>query len=238
MTSSAPAPGIYTPVPTVFPKDNETIDYAANLAHVQFLHQNGIHGFVVMGSIGENTHLEATERYSVVKNITSNISGLPSLYNWNTKVSDGTVLPVLVYIYPGVSNNTHILPKTVVRISKHKNIVGCKFSYDNVAHCTTIASQMAGEDFHVYNGLGHAFLSTLVMECHGTIDGISGVFPRIYVNLWDHKRTKLQRVASKCEEKLCEFGIISIKRTYFEVVKVGVPWWGRAPLNHDQPQGT
>jgi 2-keto-3-deoxy-L-rhamnonate aldolase len=51
---------------------------------------------------------------------------------WFEIVAEKSPLPILVYHYPGVSNNVALTPDTMERLAKHPNIVGCKLSHGAV----------------------------------------------------------------------------------------------------------
>ncbi|ANZ74634.1 BA75_01180T0 [Komagataella pastoris] len=60
--------GIYTPIPTYFKKDY-SLDLETQVEHTKFLHNAGINGLVVAGSMGESTHLTREERLSLFRTL-------------------------------------------------------------------------------------------------------------------------------------------------------------------------
>jgi 4-hydroxy-2-oxoglutarate aldolase len=58
--------GIYPPLPTFFDAD-ENLDLATFQRHIAWLLEEGISGFVVMGSNGEAVHLSSEERAQVIE---------------------------------------------------------------------------------------------------------------------------------------------------------------------------
>ena len=58
--------GIYPPLPTFFDKQDE-LDISTYQHHIQRLTEQGIRGFVVMGSNGEAVHLASAERAQVIE---------------------------------------------------------------------------------------------------------------------------------------------------------------------------
>ncbi|PIS52526.1 hypothetical protein CJI97_002173 [Candidozyma auris] len=238
--------GIYTPVPTFFKKDLKTIDFETQAQHAQFLKDNGISGIIVMGSTGELGHLTREERAQVVSHIHKSVPDFPifggGLIDWFIEVADRSELPVLVYIYPGVTNNVVVEPSTVVTLSKHPNIVGTKISHGDVAHHAAIGldpSVKAGQ-FTCLTGLGQILLPALTVGFDGTVDALSGAFPKLYVNILNSYDSgdigtaqRLQWIATRGEELVVRFGVVGIKRAIQQATGFGETYLGRAPLNQD-----
>jgi len=51
------------------------------------------------------------------------------IQKWFEAVADRSVLPVMIYHYPGVTNNLYIAPATFEKLAAHPNIVGTKLSH-------------------------------------------------------------------------------------------------------------
>lgn len=289
--SVPPKPGIYTPIPTFFKKDDlHTIDYDSQIKHARYLQKNGIEGIVVMGSTGEQAHLTRKERASVVKALHDEIpdftiiggvaaNGLQDaldeidslkqagasfavvltssyfgthikqqgIIDWFTQVADKSSLPILIYVYPGVSNGVYVDPQTIVQLSYHPNIVGTKISHGDVSHHTLVGLHqdiLSGKNkFNVYTGLGQILLPVLAVGAKGTIDALSGAFPRLYVEIFKayednnlEKARNLQLIASRGEELVVKFGVVGIKRAIYQQ-GFGETYLGRAPLNQDSTLG-
>lgn len=49
-----------------------------------------------------------------------------NLEEWYGIVADASPIPILVYNYPGVTNNVVVLPETYTNLAAHPKIVGCK----------------------------------------------------------------------------------------------------------------
>lgn len=160
------------------------------------------------------------------------------LVNWFTAVADESVLPVVIYYFPGVSNNLKMTPKTFETLAKHKNICGCKLSHGNVTEYAQIAlnPKVQQEDFSTMTGLGQLLLPAISAGCHGTIDACSGIFPKTLVKLWElstagkvKEAQKIQYVVSRVEEIVAAYGPMGVKHLTSKVL--GYNELGRAPLN-------
>lgn len=166
------------------------------------------------------------------------------IIDWYTEVADRAELPILVYIYPGVTNNIVVEPSTVVKLAQHPNIVGTKISHGDVAHHATIGldPSVKAAGFTCLTGLGQVLLPVLSVGFDGTVDALSGAFPKLYVNilkaydLGDMKTAqKLQWIATRGEELVVRFGVVGIKRAIQQATGFGETYLGRAPLNQDVP---
>ncbi len=58
--------GVFPAVTTQF-KPDQSIDFAATAAHIERLLRGGLHGFIMLGTVGENCSLEAEEKRQVLK---------------------------------------------------------------------------------------------------------------------------------------------------------------------------
>jgi 2-keto-3-deoxy-L-rhamnonate aldolase len=121
-----------------------------------------------------------------------------------------------------VSNNVNVLPSTIVALSKHPNIVGCKLSHGDVSHHAQIAANpnIDHAQFHTFTGLGQQLLPILSLDCAGTIDGTAGFFPKSVVYLYElsiheklsqqevRTRRELQYKAGAVEELVVKYGTV------------------------------
>ncbi|MGL4553445.1 MAG: dihydrodipicolinate synthase family protein [Gemmataceae bacterium] len=58
--------GVYPAVTTAF-NDDQSVDLAGTLAHVERLLASGVHGLVMLGTVGENCSLEAHEKREILR---------------------------------------------------------------------------------------------------------------------------------------------------------------------------
>jgi 2-keto-3-deoxy-L-rhamnonate aldolase len=95
------------------------------------------------------------------------------IQKWFEAVADKAELPILIYHYPGVTNNLHIAPSTFEKLAAHPNIVGTKLSHGIIDDQTLIAASpnIDHEKFSVFTGLGQNLLPVLA------IGGVGMHFP-------------------------------------------------------------
>lgn len=218
---------------------------------VKCIHEN-VPGFTIVTGIAQNCLEETIEEINSLYRAGSDFAlVLPSSYfgptitqealvEWYTEVANNSPLPVLIYIYPGVTNNVVVTPKTIITLAKHPNIVGIKFSHGDVTSYSEVSLDQSIENFVCLTGLGHLLLPALSVGFKGTVDAVSGAFPKIYTRLIKayeegkfEEAKKLQLAIIRGEKVVSEYGVIGIKRIIYEATGFGETYLGRMPLNKD-----
>ncbi|KAI0812216.1 dihydrodipicolinate synthase [Xylaria sp. FL0064] len=173
------------------------------------------------------------------------------IVRWFTAVADQSPIPILIYHYPGVSNNVKITPSTFVTLAAHPNIVGCKLSHADVSVHAQIASNPSidHENFRTFTGLGQQLLSVVAVGGAGAIDGCAGFFPKTVVRLYElsvktqlseeeaAERRRLQFKVSSIEELVARFGTVGIKEAISRLRGFGDKDGTRLPLYGGIPGG-
>ncbi|KAK0100922.1 hypothetical protein ONS95_007364 [Cadophora gregata] len=166
------------------------------------------------------------------------------IIQWFTAVADQSPIPVMIYHYPGVSNNVRVVPSTYATLSQHPNIVGCKLSHGDVSYHAQIGAspKIDHEKFHTFTGLGQQLLPVIALGCAGTIDGAAGFFPKSVVHLYElsvknqptdeevKERRLLQYKVSCVEELVVKFGTVGIKEAVSRILGMGDRDGTRLPL--------
>lgn len=210
--------------------------------------------FTLIGGVAQNSVKDTLDEIDSVKNagakyavvLPSNYFGASikqgGIFDWYTEVANKSSLPILIYVYPGVSNNIFIDPRTIKKLSYNPNIVGTKISYGDVSHHTLIGldNEIAKNNFNCFTGLGQILLPALVVGFKGTIDALSGATPKIYIEILElfnkgeyEKAARLQLIVTRGEELVVKFGVIGIKKAILTATGIGETYLGRAPLNQD-----
>jgi 4-hydroxy-tetrahydrodipicolinate synthase len=66
--------GVFPAVTTLF-KPDQSIDFAATAGHIERLLRGGVHGIVMLGTVGENASLEAEEKRQLLKLAVETVNG-------------------------------------------------------------------------------------------------------------------------------------------------------------------
>ncbi|KAK5653662.1 hypothetical protein OQA88_8692 [Cercophora sp. LCS_1] len=175
-----------------------------------------------------------------------------NLEEWYRIVADASPIPILVYNYPGVTNNVVVQPETYTKLAAHPKIVGCKMSHGNVSHHVQVSLDPAidHDRFRVYSGFGQQLGPIVQFGAAGVIDGMAAYFPKTVVRLMtlvdsDNNNAaaaaaaaaadraeihRLQYAVSKAEEFIVRYGILGIREAVYRVTGLGNLEGGRLPL--------
>jgi L-threo-3-deoxy-hexylosonate aldolase len=127
----------------------------------------------------------------------------PSFFKWAmdsaaieryfTQVADASPLPVIIYNYPGVAG-IDLDSELLIRLAKHSNIVGTKFTCGNVGKLARVATATrslsevypAGRsNYMTFAGIADFITPSLTVGSSGAIVGAANVFPRACVNVYN-----------------------------------------------------
>lgn len=97
------------------------------------------------------------------------------LFEHYKKIASETNLPIILYNVPS-RTGVNILPETVLKLSKIKNIVGLKEASGNLNQISEIISLVNGS-FAVYSGDDNLTLPILSLGAIGTISVTANVYP-------------------------------------------------------------
>ena len=165
-----------------------------------------------------------------------------AVYNYFMEVADGSPLPIILYNYPGAVAGIDMDSDLLIRIAKHPNIAGTKFTCGNTGKLTRVALAtnaktpfQEGSGYMAFGGMCDFTAQTLVSGGSGIIAGGANVMPKVCVKVWDlyteGKRDEafaLQKTLSKGDWVLTKAAIAGTKsaiQSYF-----GYGGYPRRPL--------
>lgn len=99
--------------------------------------------------------------------------GLVEHYN---AIADNVSIPIIVYNVPG-RTGVNVLPKTLLELSKHKNICAVKEASGNISQVAEIA-RLCHEDFYMYSGNDDMVVPLLSLGGKGVISVVANILPR------------------------------------------------------------
>lgn len=155
-------------------------------------------------------------------------------------IADYSALPIVIYNYPGSSNNVNITIDTFEVLSKHENIVAVKLTHFNLDIYTLLGNNKAYEtnNFRPFTGLGQVLIPSLAVGMFGAIDGLSGIFPKSMLKLMKlyedgekEKALQLQYIITKVDLMISELNVVGVKQLLKEVYGFGEIVSGRPPLS-------
>ena len=161
------------------------------------------------------------------------------LVSFYTKVADKAALPIVIYNFPGVTQQMDTPQETIVKLASHPNIVGIKCTDGNVGKAGYVCEHTDPKQFTLMSGSADSFVPFLTVGAQGCVPGFANVAPRVLVHLFNlyksHSQDKweeIQRIQGRIVGPDHAFfrwnGISGLKATMQKVLGYGgLP---RAPL--------
>lgn len=216
--------GVYPAVTTQFNKDG-SINYENTQSMLDNLIQEGIHGIIVNGTVGENCSMRPEEKRNIMRAALEvvdrrvpvltgvaetttqfaieysqdaekiGIDGLmtlPGMVYRSTereaihhyqKIARNTVLPIMVYNNP-VTYGVDLSIEGMRILADEKNIVSVKEATEDTRRVTELFNAFA-DRFIVFGGVDDIALESLMLGATGWISGLTNVFPRESVAIFE-----------------------------------------------------
>ncbi|CAF0968877.1 unnamed protein product [Rotaria magnacalcarata] len=122
------------------------------------------------------------------------------IYSFYTKVADKSPIPIIIYNFPGVTQQMDTTQETIVKLATHPNIVGIKCTDGNVGKAAYVCANTDPAQFTVMSGSADAFVPFLSVGAQGCIPGFGNVAPRILCELFhlytNHATDKWKEIQS------------------------------------------
>lgn len=156
-------------------------------------------------------------------------------------VAEKLPLPIIIYNYPGVSNNVDIKIETFEKLLLHPKIVGVKLTHFNLDKYTLLTGNSTLNkinNFRSFTGLGQVLVPSLSIGAFGAIDGLSGIFPKCMLKIFSlykekefEKALELQYLVTKADQMIMELNLVGVKYALNTIYGFGEVLTGRPPLN-------
>lgn len=148
-----------------------------------------------------------------------------ALYEYFTNVADASPLPLILYNYPGAVAGLDMDSDLIIRISRHPNVVGTKFTCGNTGKLTRVAFELdaathasRGSGYMAFGGMADFTAQTAASGGSGIIAGGANVLPRTCVRVWQlwaegrlDDAMRLQRTLSRADWVLTKSAIPGTK---------------------------
>ncbi|GAC18856.1 4-hydroxy-tetrahydrodipicolinate synthase [Paraglaciecola arctica] len=216
--------GVYPAVTTQFNPD-DSIDFESTQRMLDSLIQEGVHGIIVNGTVGENCSLTQHEKRAVMQSAKDVVNGrvpllsgvaetstamaieycrdaekqgidglmvLPGMVYRSTEreainhyqlVARSTSLPIMIYNNP-VTYGVDVSIEAMGQLANEKNIVAIKESTTDTRRITELHNAFE-ERFAVFCGVDDIALESLMLGAIGWISGLTNVFPRESVAIYN-----------------------------------------------------
>src|SRR5215470_13326991 len=170
--------GVFPAITTQFHNDF-SLNLEGTARHLEKMIDAGIHGVVLLGTVGENTALEYQEKLTVVKEMLRVINGLmvlpgmvyksderESVQHFRT-IARSTGLPIMIYNNP-VSYGVDVPPEAFKELADEANIVAIKESSENVRRITDLHNTVGGR-YILFAGVDDLVLESMLLGVEGWI---------------------------------------------------------------------
>ncbi|KAG9235397.1 mitochondrial putative 4-hydroxy-2-oxoglutarate aldolase [Amylocarpus encephaloides] len=148
-----------------------------------------------------------------------------AVYDYFVEVASGSSLPLILYNYPGAVAGIDMDSDLLIRLAKHPNIVGTKFTCGNTGKLTRVALATnaktpfsEGSGYMAFGGMADFTAQTLISGGSGIIAGGANVMPKTCVKVWNlysegkkEEAFALQKVLSKGDWVLTKAAIAGTK---------------------------
>lgn len=153
------------------------------------------------------------------------------LVEYFSQVANKSSLPVIIYNFPGTSNNVTLTTDSITKLSLHPNIVGIKLTHLNFDVYTLLGDDKAKDakrNFTLLTGLGLVLIPSLSLGLQGAIDGLSALFPKTMNHLLRlfhegqmRKALELQAKIVKANAIIADLNAIGVKFALKHYYRIG-----------------
>lgn len=125
----------------------------------------------------------------------------PAIETYFNRVADESPLPVIIYNYPAAVSGIDLDSDQLIRLSRHPNIIGTKFTCGNVGKLARVAgatspvsevfksksssSSSAAPPHFAFSGIADFISPAVNVGASGAIVGAANVFPRACVHVYN-----------------------------------------------------
>ena len=124
----------------------------------------------------------------------------PAIETYFNRVADESPLPVIIYNYPTAVSGIDLDSDQLIRLSRHPNIVGTKFTCGNVGKLARVAgatspvsevfnskssSSSPPPPYFAFSGIADFISPAVSVGASGAIVGAANVFPRACVHVYN-----------------------------------------------------
>ncbi len=148
------------------------------------------------------------------------------LYNYYATIAkEFEDIPIYLYNIPSLAKNELSIPLVSKLSYEFENIVGIK---DSSGNFSTILGYIYNtrKDFIVITGYDRAFFPVLIMGGKGTVTGPGGVFPEIFVEIYDSFKKKDYETCLELQKKQTKLSLALYDGTSIPVLKKALEFRG------------
>jgi 4-hydroxy-2-oxoglutarate aldolase len=140
-------------------------------------------------------------------------------------VADASPIPIMIYNYPGAVAGMDLSSDDIIKLSKHRNIVGCKLTCGNTGKLNRVAAATNastptehGSGFMCLGGSADFTLQAMVGGGSGIIGGLANIAPKACVKICTMATSgkltearRLQAIVARGDWAAIQTGIVGTK---------------------------
>ena len=112
------------------------------------------------------------------------LSNQNELFHYFLSLADNSPIPLFLYNMPSHAK-VNISVETVLKLSKHKNIIGLKDSSGDLLYFQEVVRVLKKkEDFSILIGPEEMLMQCMLTGGHGGVNGGANMFPKLYVEMF------------------------------------------------------
>lgn len=236
--------GIHGLVPTGSTGESPTLSYEEHNRVVEVVVDEANGQVPVLAGTGSNSTWEAVMLTEHAKEVGADgaLEVVPyynkptqaGLYAHFKKLAEEVDIPQVIYNIPS-RTGVNMLPETMARLAKLKNIVGVKEASGDLKQIARVIELTRGEDFTVTSGDDALTLEVMELGGQGVISVASNIVPDMIVKLVDSFRSGNVGMARKINDELAPLFKAIFLESNPGPVKMAMNWMGMAAGGYRLP---
>ena len=236
--------GIHGLVPTGTTGESPTLSYEEHNRVVEVVVDEADGKVPVLAGTGSNSTWEAIMITRHAKEVGAdgalvvvpyyNKPTQAGLYAHFKKLAEEVDIPQVIYNIPS-RTGVNMLPETMARLAKLKNIVGDKEASGDLKQVAQVIELTKGEDFTVTSGDDALTLGVMELGGQGVISVASNIVPSEVVKLVDSFRSGNVEMARRINDELAPLFKAIFVETNPGPVKLAMNWMGMAAGGYRLP---
>lgn len=173
----------------------------------------------IIAGTGANSTVEAIELTKLAKEAGADAALLVTpyynkppqegLFRHYKAVAEAVDLPIILYNVPG-RTGCDMLPATVARLAKIKNIVGLKEAKGEIARIQELLALGLPKDFALYSGDDATARESILLGCHGDISVTANIAPKLM-----HQMCAAALAGDRAKAETLDARLAGLHRTLF-----------------------
>src|SRR6267142_407885 len=165
-------------------KADFSLDLSAMKRHVDAMLKSGVHGFIFLGTLGENCSLEYGEKMELLAAMAQHVKGRVPVMSGVAEYTTKLACRFAADAKKAGCDGLMVLPAMLAEMSDEKNFVAVKESSENTRRVVDIHNE-CGERYAVFCGVDDLIMEAQAVGAVGWVAGLGNAFVGENAKLWD-----------------------------------------------------